>query len=269
VTSKFSGPVLLVGAGRMGAALIQGWIGHGIGPLAVVEPKPTADLKALAKKKKLTLHTAPPAKKFSACVIAVKPQTLESEAGSLTDVAQSGALMISIAAGTSTKFLSDVWGSRARIIRAMPNLPGAIGHGVTGLFAAKGASIADRKNAEALLAALGQIIWVKDERQIDAVTAVSGSGPAYLFLMVEALAEAGIAEGLSKTEAEILARATVSGAGALLAADNSPAAALRQAVTSPGGTTEAALKVLLAQDGLATLMKRAVRAARERAEELG
>ena len=269
MTSKSLGPILLVGVGRMGTALLKGWIARGIGPLTVIEPKPSADLKALAKKKKLTLVAAPPGKKFSACVIAVKPQTLKIEADLLASIAQSGALMISIAAGTSTKFLSSAWGSKARIIRAMPNTPGAIGHGITGLFAAKTASAADHKRAVALLAALGETIWVKDEKLIDGVTAVSGSGPAYLFLMAEALAEAGIAEGLSKTDAEKLARATVSGAGALLAADKSSAAALRQAVTSPGGTTEAALKVLMADDGLAALIKRAVHAARKRAEELG
>jgi pyrroline-5-carboxylate reductase len=269
VTSKSPGPILLVGAGRMGAALLKGWIARGIGPLTVVEPKPSADLKVLAKKKKLTLVAALPAKKFAACVIAVKPQTLKGEAAALTSIAQSGALMISIAAGTATKFLSSAWGSKARIIRAMPNTPGAIGHGITGLFAAKGATAADRSHAEALLAALGETLWVKKEELIDSVTAVSGSGPAYLFLMAEALSEAGVAEGLSKSEAEKLARATVSGAGALLAADKSSAAALRQAVTSPGGTTEAALKVLMADDGLAPLIKRAVRAARKRAEALG
>ena len=137
-----------------------------------------------------------------------------------------------------------------------------------GCYAAKGTTAADRKRADALLSALGETVWVAKEDLIDSVTAVSGSGPAYLFLMAEALTEAGIAEGLPRAQAEKLARATVAGAGALLAADKSPAARLRQAVTSPGGTTEAALKVLMADDGLAALMKRAVHAARKRAEEL-
>ena len=128
----------------------------------------------------------------------------------------------------------------------MPNTPGAIGFGITGLYAAKGTAAADRKHADKLLSALGETVWVENEDLIDSVTAVSGSGPAYLFLMAEALTEAGIAEGLPRAQAEKLARATVSGAGALLAADKSSAAALRQAVTSPGGTTEAALKVLMA-----------------------
>ena len=170
--------------------------------------------------------------------------------------------------GTSVAAMSKAWGKKARIIRAMPNTPGAIGAGITGLFAAKGATAADRKRAAALLSALGATEWVSREELIDSVTAVSGSGPAYLFLMAEALTEAGVAEGLPRAQAEKFARATVAGAGALLAADKSPAGALREAVTSPGGTTAAALSVLMADDGLTALMKRAVKAARKRAEEL-
>jgi pyrroline-5-carboxylate reductase len=236
----------------------------------VVEPHPSSALKTLAKSRKIILVSAPSAAKgkFSACVVAIKPQILKSEASVLADFARGGALMISIAAGTGTKLLFQAWGRQARIIRAMPNTPGAIGHGITGLFAAKGATAANCKRAEVLLSALGETLWVAQEDLIDSVTAVSGSGPAYLFLMAEALTEAGIAEGLPPAQAEKLARATVAGAGALLAADKSPAAALREAVTSPGGTTEAALKILMAKDGLAALMKRAVRAARNRAEEL-
>jgi len=164
--------------------------------------------------------------------------------------------------------MSKAWGKKARIIRAMPNTPGAVGAGITGLYAAKGATTADRKRAAALLSALGETVWVAREELIDSVTAVSGSGPAYLFLMAEALTEAGVAEGLPRAQAEKFARATVAGAGALLAADKSPASALREAVTSPGGTTVAALYVLMAEDGLVALMKRAVQAARKRAEEL-
>jgi pyrroline-5-carboxylate reductase len=186
----------------------------------------------------------------------------------LAGFAKSGALMISIAAGTHTKSLFQAWGAQARIVRAMPNTPGAIGRGITGLIAAKGTRAADRKKAEALLAALGETVWVAKEALIDSVTALSGSGPAYLFLMAEAMTEAGVAEGLSRAQAEKLARATLSGAGALLAADKSPASALREAVTSPGGTTAAALSILMAKDGLTELMKRAIHAARARAEEL-
>jgi pyrroline-5-carboxylate reductase len=255
----------------MGGALLKGWIARKIGPVIVVEPKPSPSLRTLAKKKAITLVDAPSqvkAKKLSACVVALKPQILKGEAPVLADFARSGALMISIAAGTHTKSLFQAWGKTARIIRAMPNTPGAIGQGITGLFAARGTTAADKRKATALLAALGETVWLAKEDLIDSVTALSGSGPAYLFLMAEAMTEAGIAEGFSRDQAEKFARATVAGAGALLAADKSAASALRQAVTSPGGTTEAALKVLMADDGLATLMKRAIHAARLRAEEL-
>ena len=262
--------VLLIGAGRMGSALLKGWLNRGIKSIAVVEPKPSAGLRKLARAKKIALFAAPSQvqRKPSVCVVAIKPQVLKGEAPLLASFAQAGALMISIAAGTSVEAMARAWGKRARIIRAMPNTPGAIGAGITGLYAAKGTTAADKKRAAALLSALGQTVWVAKEELIDSVTAVSGSGPAYLFLMAEALAEAGVAEGLPRGQAEQFARATVAGAGALLAADKSPASALREAVTSPGGTTAAALYVLMAEDGLVALMKRAVQAARKRAEEL-
>lgn len=254
----------------MGGALLKGWLKSGIKSITVVEPAPSAELKKLAKAKKIALVAAPSQVKTrpSVCLVAIKPQVLKGEAPALANFAASGALMISIAAGTSVAALTRAWGKKARIIRAMPNTPGAIGAGISGLYAAKGATAADRKHAASLLSALGQTEWVTRENLIDSVTAVSGSGPAYLFLMVEALTDAGIAEGLPRVQAEKFARATVAGAGALLAADTSPASALREAVTSPGGTTAAALGVLMAIDGLTPLMKRAVRAARKRAEEL-
>ncbi|MBW8707849.1 MAG: pyrroline-5-carboxylate reductase [Alphaproteobacteria bacterium] len=255
----------------MGSALLKGWLKSGVKSIAVVEPKPSAELRKLAKAKKIALFAAPSRvrSKPSVCLVAIKPQVLKGEAGALAKFAQGGALMISIAAGTSVAALAKAWGKKARIIRAMPNTPGAIGAGISGLYAANGTIAADKKRAAALLSALGQTEWVAREELIDSVTAVSGSGPAYLFLMAEALTEAGVAEGLPRAQAEKFARATVAGAGALLAADKSPASALREAVTSPGGTTAAALAVLMADDGLTTLVKRAVRAARKRAEELG
>jgi pyrroline-5-carboxylate reductase len=263
-------PILLVGAGRMGSALLQGWLKNGIEPISVVEPKPSPELRRMARAKKISLFAAPSQVKLkpSVCVVAIKPQVLKGEASALADFASQGALMISIAAGTSVASLAKAWGGKVRIIRAMPNTPGVVGAGITGLYAAKGTTAADRKRAASLLSALGETEWVAREELIDSVTAVSGSGPAYLFLMAEALTEAGIAEGLSRAQAEKFARATVAGAGALLAADKSPASSLREAVTSPGGTTAAALSVLMAQNGLVALMKRAVRAARKRAEEL-
>lgn len=255
----------------MGSALLKGWLARGVKAIAVVEPKPSAQVKALAKRKSISLFAAPSQVrgKPSVCVVAIKPQVLKGEAATLAGFAANGALMISIAAGTSVAALAKAWGKKSRIIRAMPNTPGAIGAGITGLFAAKGVTASDKMRAVALLSALGDTEWVSREKLIDSVTAVSGSGPAYLFLMAEALAEAGVAEGLPRAQAEKFARATVAGAGALLAADRSSASALREAVTSPGGTTAAALSVLMAKGGLPALMKRAVRAARKRAEELG
>ena len=254
----------------MGGALLKGWLGRGVKSILVVEPKPSAELRRLARTKKIALFATPSEveRKPSVCLVAIKPQVLKGEAEALAGFARSGALMISIAAGTSIKALAAAWGRNARIIRAMPNTPGSIGCGISGLYAAKGTTAADRKRAAILLSALGEIVWVTSEELIDSVTAVSGSGPAYLFLMTEALTEAGVAEGLPRAQAEKFARATVAGAGALLAADKSPASTLREAVTSPGGTTAAALTVLMADDGLMSLMKRAVSAARKRAEEL-
>jgi pyrroline-5-carboxylate reductase len=264
-------PIILAGAGRMGGALLKGWIERGIEPLIVVEPKPSPQLRRLANSAAILLHETPTqiSARARACVIALKPQVLATEAIRFRGIAQSGALMISIAAGTNIRSMRNAWGPSARIVRAMPNTPGAIGHGISALYAPANINTGDRKFAQALLAALGETLWVNRESLIDSVTAVSGSGPAYVFLFVEALAEAARAEGLSKSAADRLARATVAGAGALLDADQRPAAELRKDVTSPGGTTEAALRVLAASDGLKPLITRAVRAARKRANELG
>ena len=253
----------------MGTALLKGWRARKIKSIIVVEPKPSAEIKQLAKAKAITLSAAPSqvrVKKIDACVVALKPQVLKGEAASLAAIAQGGALMISIAAGTSIAALQKAWGKKAHIIRAMPNTPGAIGQGITGLYAAKGATAADKKRADMLLLALGETLWVNSEDLIDSVTALSGSGPAYVFHLVEAMTAAGVATGLKPADAEKLARATVSGAGALLAADKSSAGALREAVTSPGGTTAAALAVLMPE--LTGLMTRAILAAKKRAEEL-
>jgi pyrroline-5-carboxylate reductase len=151
----------------------------------------------------------------------------------------------------------------------MPNTPGAIGQGITVLYGDPSLASGDRALAEKLMTALGETLWLQDEGLMDAVTALSGSGPAYVFLMAEALAEAGRAQGLDAVTADRLARATVSGAGALLSADARAASELRREVTSPGGTTEAALRVLMAQDGLTDLMRRAITAATARGKELG
>lgn len=256
----------------MGSALLKGWTARKLGPVLAVEPTPSSELKAFANKNRIAIFARVDqldTLRVRACVVALKPQILKTEAAAFAPLARSGALMLSIAAGTTIAAMRQAWGPRARIVRAMPNTPGAIGRGITALFAGEGVAAKDKVLAEALLAALGETVWVPRESDIDVVTAVSGSGPAYVFLMVEALADAAQAEGLPRALAEKLARATVAGSGALLDADPSAPSELRRAVTSPHGTTEAALKILMAKNGLTPLMRKAVAAARKRAKELG
>jgi pyrroline-5-carboxylate reductase len=266
------GAVLLVGAGRMGSALLKGWIaGKRFSAIHVIEPAPSAAIKALAEKNAIHLRDGLNGSmpKLDAAVIALKPQVLKRQSDLPAALGSTGALVLSIAAGVTTSFLSAALGSGARLVRAMPNTPGAIGKGVTVLYAGATLSASDRALAEALMTALGETLWLADEALMDAVTAVSGSGPAYVFLLAEVLAAAARAQGLDAKTAERLARATVSGAGALIDADARPTAELRKEVTSPGGTTEAALKVLMAAGGLESLMLRAIDAATKRGKELG
>jgi pyrroline-5-carboxylate reductase len=253
----------------MGGALLRGWCARGLAPVIAVEPNPSPGLKKFTRANNIALLGSIESvgdERVGACVVALKPQILRTEAGRLKSVAESGALMLSIAAGTRIDSLRAAWGKGSRIVRAMPNTPGAIGKGISALFAPRGIAMREKVLAEALLAGLGPTLWVKNERDIDIVTAVSGSGPAYVFLLVECLADAGEAEGLPRETAERLARATIMGAGALLEADPRPPSELRRDVTSPGGTTEAALAVLTAD--MPALVARAVAAACEHAEEL-
>jgi pyrroline-5-carboxylate reductase len=264
--------LLLVGGGRMGSALLKGWIARGLTPVVVIEPDPSTELKRVAGRARVVIARDLARTRLStiqACVVALKPQVLKIEAAHLRDVARSGATMISIAAGTTTKALASAWGPKAHIVRAMPNTPGAVGRGISGLFASGAVAAKDRKLAEELLSALGATVWLKKESDLDAVTAVSASGPAYVFLLVEVLAEAARREGLPQAVAAKLARATVTGAGVLLDTETAEPEALRRAVTSPGGTTAAALEILMAPNGLSQLIARAVSAARKRAKELG
>ena len=255
----------------MGSALIKGWLqAKRFSAIHVIEPVPSAGLKTLARKRAITLHRALPAvlPPLAAVVLAIKPQVLKGEGDLLGTLGKPGALVLSIVAGIGTKLLRSRLGGGA-LVRAMPNTPGAIGRGITVLCADGRLSAKDRALAEGLMSALGETLWIDDETLMDAVTAVSGSGPAYVFLLAEALAAAARAQGLDGATAERLARATVAGAGALLAADTRPAADLRKEVTSPGGTTEAALNVLMASEGLEPLMGRAVDAATRRGRDLG
>jgi pyrroline-5-carboxylate reductase len=264
--------IILIGAGRMGAAMARGWIAEGRGPeIAVIEPNPDAEFAKALKKAggrlnpKAALLSAP-----KAVVLAVKPQMLEAVAREAVGFTAARPVFISIAAGVAMRKLGTYLGDRAAIVRAMPNLPAAIGEGATVATANDRVTRAQKALSGALLKAAGALEWLTDESPIDAVTAVSGSGPAYVFLLVEAMAAAGVAAGLKPDLAMRLARTTVVGAGALMHAwPEREAEVLRRDVTSPGGTTEAALKVLMASGGLAPLMTKAVKAAAKRAKELG
>lgn len=262
--------VLLLGAGSMGGAMLRGWLTSGaIDPArsAVIDPKPDP---ALAEQFHAAGGALNPveAHSYDAVVIAVKPQILADAVARIPVANVDAALMLSVAAGKSVASIRSAVGSKGDIARAMPNLPAAVGAGASGLYAPEGVSQAHRALAERLVAAVGAVAWVGSEEELDAVTAMSGSGPAYVFHLVEALAQAGVAAGLPQETAATLARATITGAGALLDADARTPAELRRAVTSPGGTTEAALKVLQGEDGLAPLLQRAVAAAKARARQL-
>jgi pyrroline-5-carboxylate reductase len=262
-------PLVLVGAGKMGSALARGWMAGGMPAdgLTLVDPAPAPDLEAFATAHGIALVTEPPAS-ARVLVIAVKPQVIEAALATARRSVGSETLVLSIAAGVRVETIAEGLGT-GRVVRTMPNTPAQIGKGITGAFPAPAVTAADRTVAEALLAAAGRVVWVDAESDLDIVTAVSGSGPAYVFYLVEALAAAGVAEGLDETTAMVLARQTVIGAAALMEADEAPAAQLRENVTSRGGTTAAALDILMAPDGLGPLMRRAIAAARQRSEELG
>lgn len=262
-------PVVLAGAGKMGGALLSGWLAGGLPPKAVrvVDPAPPPDSAAILARAGLEHGGSLPQLKASVLVVAVKPQMMGSVLPALAAVVDERTIVLSIAAGTTIAQLRAGTGG-ARIVRTMPNTPAQIGKGVTVAVASDPFDFDVREKATALLEAAGTVEWVDDERLIDAVTAVSGSGPAYVFLLAEVMAEAGVAAGLEPAMARRLADATVSGAGALLAQSGEDPAVLRKNVTSPGGTTAAALAVLMGEDGLPQLMRRAVLAGKKRAEEL-
>ncbi len=264
--------ITLIGAGNMGLAMLEGWASrgaHGAG-VVVVDPNPSQRLRDLCAAHGFVLIGAAGAGGArEAVVLAIKPQMLEAGAEAAAPFVGERSVVVSILAGKRIEDIAARLPAAQAIVRAMPNTPAAIGRGMTGAFASAGTSEAQRLLADTLLRAAGQVEWVDSEGLIDAVTAVSGSGPAYVFLLVECLAAAGVEAGLPKALAERLARATVEGAGELLHRQaETSAETLRQRVTSPGGTTAAALGVLMADDGLGPLMARAVAAARKRAAEL-
>ncbi|MGD9543049.1 MAG: pyrroline-5-carboxylate reductase [Methylocystis sp.] len=259
--------VALIGAGNMGVALLEGWAAQNeIGAVSIVEPQPSQRLQELCAAHGYALNGA--AAPRDAVVLAVKPQALQAGAAAAAPYVGRETVVASILAGKRIADIAALLPAPA-IVRAMPNTPAAIGRGVTGAFPSAGVSADQRALADALLGAVGAVEWVDDEALIDAVTAVSGSGPAYVFYFAECLAAAGAEAGLPAALAARLARATIEGAGELMRrqAETSPDE-LRRRVTSPGGTTAAALEVLEAPDGLAGLMRRAVAAAKRRAGEL-
>ena len=265
--------VLLMGAGRMGSALLEGWLGgHALrGAPIVLEPKPSDALAGLGREGFIHLNPLvgpQPGSCPDIAVIAVKPQTLEAGLPSLVPWLGPETAVLSIAAGKPIAYFQKALGLGRRIVRAMPNTPAAIGQGMTVACGSEGLTFALQEQACALLRAVGDVAWIEDEGLMDAVTAVSGSGPAYVFLLAEALAEAGVAAGLAPALAQRLARRTVAGAGALLAVRSEEPSTLRIEVTSPGGTTEAALSVLMADPGLKALMVRAVEKATARSRAL-
>lgn len=261
--------LMLAGAGRMGGAMLAGWLEAGLDPrrTTLIDPVPAREIVDLCARDGIALNPPDPGP-CSVLVLGIKPQGLASAATGLDRLIGRDTLLVSILAGKTVADLRDRLPRARAVVRAMPNLPASIGRGATGAYASAEVTPDQRGAAEALFSANGAVAWLGDEAQIDAVTAVSGSGPAYVFLLVEALAEAGIAAGLDTAVARTLARATVTGAGALLEASPSEAEELRRDVTSPGGTTAAALDVLMRPDGLAALMREAVAAAKRRAGEL-
>jgi pyrroline-5-carboxylate reductase len=267
--SQFAGTLALVGAGKMGGALLDGWIGLGLDParVLVMEPQPAASIEALVAR---GLRINPEAASIcpDAVVIAVKPQIAPEIMPKLAALVSPATVIVSIMAGRPISFLANGLPPDSAIIRAMPNTPAAIGRGITVAVPNSRVTPAQRQLADALLAATGAVEWIRDEALMDAVTAVSGSGPAYVFLLAESLARAGERVGLPADIAARLARATVAGSGELLYRSPVDAATLRRNVTSPGGTTAAALDVLMAPDGLDALMERAIAAATKRGREL-
>jgi pyrroline-5-carboxylate reductase len=269
---KLDGPLLLVGAGKMGGAMLEGWLRSGLpsADILVQDPHPQAEFVNWCQSNGVSL-AAQQTPLHAPCVIimAVKPQAIAEVFASIVPIAGPNSVILSIAAGKTIASFADQLPNGAAVVRGMPNTPAAIGRGITVLCPNLHVTAQQRALCEQIMAAVGEVGWVADEWLMDAVTAVSGSGPAYVFLLTEALTQAGINAGLDAALALRLARATISGSGALMAHfETVNPAVLRQNVTSPGGTTAAALDVLMADDGLAPLLDRAVAAAVARSRSL-
>ncbi len=266
--------LILVGCGKMGGALLTGWLEKRFADqIVVIEPEEAATREFQGKPGvhiTTALENVTDRVRPDAVVFAVKPQVMGDVVPAYCRYTGHGApVFLSIAAGTPVAFFQEILGRDAAVVRAMPNTPAAVGRGIAALTANRSVDPAQMALCQTICEAVGEVVWLGDEAAMDAVTAVSGSGPAYVFYLVEALAAAGQREGLPADMAMRLARATVSGAGELLNRSPETADTLRRNVTSPGGTTAAALDALMAEDGLAALMRRTVAAAANRSRELG
>lgn len=267
-------PLVLVGAGKMGGALLSGWLAQGLAPRQVFvrDPAPSPEIARLIAERGIPLNFSIAdiaARKPAVVVLAVKPQSMAAVLPELGALVSPDTLFISIAAGTSLLRLEELLGGGLHAVRAMPNTPASVSRGITVACANARVTAEQREQAASLLGAVGEVGWVESEPLIDAVTAISGSGPAYVFHLAECLAAAGEALGLDPELSARLARATVSGAGEMLHRLDETPATLRKNVTSPGGTTAAALDVLMGEGGLSQLLRRATVAARDRSRELG
>lgn len=260
----------LVGAGNMGGAMLAGWLANGFDParITVIDPAPNPAMAQLLDSHGITARKgAPGGMSADVLLIAVKPQLMESVLPQVAPLAGEGTVSVSVAAGTMIATLRKHL-ARGAVVRAMPNTPALLGKGITVACADQATGPVQRQRAGALLAAIGGVEWIEDEALMDAVTAVSGSGPAYAFLLAECMAAAGVEQGLPPALAERLARETVAGAGAMLSQLPEPASRLRENVTSPNGTTAAALSVFMAEGGMRELVSRAVAEAAKRSAEL-
>ena len=270
MVSLASGPLVLIGAGNMGGALLSGWLKKGVtgSSVIVIDPGPSDAMMGVITEAGATHLTAPPEDTVAGILfLAVKPQLMDVVLPALKPMVGPQTVVVSIAAGKTLDGIEALLGKSAAI-RAMPNTPAMVGRGVTGAFANEAVSEQQRSLVETLLKVSGPVEWVATEGDIDAVTALSGSGPAYVFYLVECMAEAGRKCGLPADLAMRLARETVAGAGELLHQSPEDASRLRKNVTSPGGTTAAALSVLMDDNGMQPLFDKAIAAARKRAEEL-
>lgn len=262
--------LVLLGCGKMGSAMLAGWLSRGVNPTAVwiLDPNPSDWVQDRAREG-VHLNEGTPTSP-AIVLIAVKPQMMGGALPTLQALNSPETIFLSVAAGTPIAAFETAFGATRRIVRAMPNTPAAIGRGITAIIGNDNVTATDMDLAEALLSAVGQVVRLEDESQMDAVTAVSGSGPAYVFHLIETLAAAGEAQGLSADLAMKLAKATVGGAGQLAEDAEEDPAQLRMNVTSPAGTTAAALEVLMdPESGFPVLLPRAVKAAAERSKELG